>query len=67
MKKKLLIGVLSIIPASMLIYWFNLDNKLLYYGVRPILNKVYNSQHRDVTPTGSLWRACLTRWGYRVM
>ena len=25
----------------MLIYWFNLDNKLLYYGVRPILNKVY--------------------------
>lgn len=48
MKKKLLIGVLSIIPASMLIYWFNLDNKLLYYGVRPILNKVYNFQHRDV-------------------
>lgn len=48
MKKKLLIGVLSIIPASMLIYWFNLDNKLLYYGVRSILNKVYNSQHRDV-------------------
>ena len=48
MKKKLLIGVLSIIPASMLIYWFNLDNKLLYYGVRPILNKVYNSHHRDV-------------------
>lgn len=48
MKKKLLIGTLSIIPLSMLIYWFNLDNKLLYYGVRPILNKVYNSQHRDV-------------------
>lgn len=48
MKKKLLIGVLSIIPVSMLIYWFNLDNKLLYYGVRPILNKVYNSQQRDV-------------------
>lgn len=48
MKKKLLIGIASIIPASMLIYWFNLDNKLLYYGVRPILNKVYNSQKRDV-------------------
>ena len=48
MKKKLLIGIASIIPASMLIYWFNLDNKLLYYGVRPILNKVYNSQQRDV-------------------
>lgn len=48
MKKKLLIGIASIIPASMLIYWFNLDNKLLYYGVRPILNKVYNNQKRDV-------------------
>ncbi|GEM_PF-205272 len=47
-KKKLIICILSIIPASMLIYWFNLDNKLLYYGVRPILNKVYNSQQRDV-------------------
>ena len=48
MKKKLLIGMLSIVPASMLIYWFNLDNKLLYYGVRPLLNKVYNAQKRDV-------------------
>ncbi len=48
MKKKLLIAALSIIPASMLIYWFNLDNKLLYYGVRPLLNKVYNAQKRDV-------------------
>ncbi len=48
MKKKLIICILSIIPALMLIYWFNLDNKLLYYGVRPILNKVYNSQQRDV-------------------
>lgn len=48
MKKKLIICILSIIPTSMLIYWFNLDNKLLYYGVRPILNKVYNSQQRDV-------------------
>lgn len=47
-KKKLIICILSIIPVSMLIYWFNLDNKLLYYGVRPILNKVYNSQQRDV-------------------
>ena len=32
MKKKLLIGALSVVPLSMLIYWFNLDNKLLYYG-----------------------------------
>ncbi len=48
MKKKLLIGAVGIIPASMLIYWFNLDNKLLYYVVRPILNKFYNKQTRDV-------------------
>lgn len=48
MKKKLLIGILGIVPASMLIYWFNLDNKLLYYGVRPLLNRVYNAQKRDV-------------------
>lgn len=48
MKKKLLIGAMSIVPLSMLIYWFNLDNKLLYYGVRSILNKVYDSRKRDV-------------------
>lgn len=48
MKKKLLAGALSVVPLSMLVYWFNLDNKLLYYGVRPILNKVYNSHHRNV-------------------
>lgn len=49
MKKKLLVGALSVVTLSMLIYWFNLDNKLLYYGVRPILNKVYNSRHRNVS------------------
>ena len=48
MKKKLLIGAMSIVPLSMLIYWFNLDNKLLYYGVRPILNKGYDRQKRNV-------------------
>lgn len=48
MKKKLLILAVSIIPLSMLIYWFNLDNKLLYYVVRPVLNKVYDWQKRDV-------------------
>ena len=47
--KKLIIALLSLIPVSMLIYWFNLDNKLLYYGVRPILNKVYNSRHRNIS------------------
>lgn len=48
MKKKLLFGALSVVPLSMLIYWFNLDNKLLYYGVRPILNKIYNTHQRNV-------------------
>lgn len=29
------------------IYMFNLENKLLYYVVRPFLNKHYDSQNRD--------------------
>lgn len=33
---------------TMLIYWFNLDNKLIYYVVRPMLNKCYDKQHRDI-------------------
>ena len=40
--KKLIIALLSLIPVSMLIYWFNLD------VVRPLLNKLYNKQKRDV-------------------
>ncbi len=47
--RKLLLCILGIIPVSMLIYWFNLDNKLLYYVVRPLLNRVYNNQKRNVT------------------
>ena len=46
--KKLIIALLSLIPLYMLIYWFNLDNKLLFYVVRPLLNKLYNKQKRDV-------------------
>lgn len=46
--KKLIIALLSLIQLSMLIYWFNLDNKLLFYVVRPLLNKLYNKQKRDV-------------------
>ena len=46
--KKLIIALLSLIPVPMLIYWFNLDNKLLFYVVRPLLNKLYNKQKRDV-------------------
>ncbi|MDO4816443.1 MAG: hypothetical protein Q4A83_07585 [Bacillota bacterium] len=46
--KKAMLLMLSVIPASMLIYWFNLDNKLIFYGVRPILNKIYDGQKRDI-------------------
>lgn len=48
MTKKLVLGVLALIPASMVIYWWNLDNKLIYYVVRPVLNKLYDNQKRDV-------------------
>ena len=30
------------------VYWFNLDNKLIYYAVRPALNWWYDRQKRDV-------------------
>ena len=29
------------------IYMFNLENKLIYYVIRPCLNKHYDSQKRD--------------------
>ncbi len=29
------------------IYMFNLENKLIYYVIRPLLNKHYDSQVRD--------------------
>lgn len=47
MKKAMLLAI-SVIPATMLVYWFNLDNKLIYYVVRPVLNKIYDGQKRDV-------------------
>ena len=46
--KKAMLFALSVIPATMLVYWFNLDNKLIYYVVRPVLNKIYDGQKRDV-------------------
>lgn len=46
--KKIAIAALAAIPASMAIYWWNLDNKLIFYVVRPLLNKIYDSQKRDV-------------------
>lgn len=32
---KLLLGVTGVWVGSMLIYWFNLDNKAIYFLVRP--------------------------------
>lgn len=47
LSKAALIGIGGF--ASLIaVYWFNLDNKLIFYGVRPILNKLYDSQERDV-------------------
>lgn len=47
MKMKPFALALGIIPLSMTVYWFNLDNKLIYYVVRPLLNKLYDGQKRD--------------------
>lgn len=46
--KRAMLLMLSVIPATMLVYWFNLDNKLIFYVVRPVLNKIYDGQKRDV-------------------
>lgn len=36
------------LAALIAVYWFNLDNKLIFYVVRPLMNKLYDSQKRDV-------------------
>ena len=54
MKKKLL-GIFAKLAlllfgtfvATFTIYMFNLENKLIYYVIRPFLNKHYDSQKRD--------------------
>lgn len=44
-----MIGVLGgVWVGTMLIYWFNLDNKLIFHVVRPMLNHCYDRQQRDV-------------------
>lgn len=43
---KLLLGATGVWVGSMLIYWFNLDNKAIYFLVRPLLDKIYD--HRKV-------------------
>ena len=41
-----LVGFIGFV-ATFTIYMFNLENKLIYYVLRPFLNKPYDSQVRD--------------------
>lgn len=41
-----LVGFIGFV-ATFTIYMFNLENKLIYYVLRPFLNKHYDSQMRD--------------------
>ena len=41
-----LVGFIGFV-ATFTIYMFNLENKLIYYVLRPFLNKHHDSQVRD--------------------
>ncbi len=41
-----LVGFIGFV-VTFTIYMFNLENKLIYYVLRPFLNKHYDSQVRD--------------------
>ena len=43
-----LIALGGVWALTILMYWFNLDNKMIYYVVRPMLEKHYSKQKRDV-------------------
>ena len=45
--KKLLVIALITFAATFTLYITNGENKLIYYVVRPLLNKHYDSQVRD--------------------
>lgn len=45
--KKTLIAALVFFAATFAIYMTNAENKLIYYVIRPFLNKHYDSQKRD--------------------
>lgn len=45
--KKLLLIALIVFAATFTLYITNGENKLIYYVVRPLLNKHYDSQVRD--------------------
>ena len=44
---KLALLLFGAFVATFTIYMFNLENKLIYYVIRPFLNKHYDSQKRD--------------------
>ena len=44
--KLLMIGFIAFV-ATFALYMFNGENKLIYYVVRPLLNKHYDAQVRD--------------------
>ena len=44
---KLVVIALITFVATFALYMFNGENKLIYYVVRPLLNKHYDSQVRD--------------------
>ncbi|MGL6014813.1 MAG: hypothetical protein ACRCZU_01780 [Selenomonadaceae bacterium] len=41
------IVIVAFFVVTFSIYWFNLENKLIYYVVRPFLNKHYDAMPRD--------------------
>ena len=45
-KKLVVIGFVGFV-STFALYMFNGENKLIYYVVRPLLNKHYDSQVRD--------------------
>lgn len=44
---KLILAAVIFFAATFTIYMVNGENKLIYYVVRPLLNKHYDSQVRD--------------------
>ncbi len=46
LKKLVVIGLIGFV-ATFALYMFNGENKLIYYVIRPLLNKHYDSQVRD--------------------
>ena len=44
---KLILAAVIFFAATFTLYMFNGENKLIYYVVRPLLNKHYDSQVRD--------------------